>query len=394
MNMQSNLGGFAPPPNTEDEGVIQKMSETPEASPDELLPYAKVTKTELPDCSKQIPQLARKSWWLTRQTWTFQPEEMRDLEFQPAVPVFAEKLNTKYGYYTAANLALLEADAVPALITALQNTNPTVRLNAISTFESSAKPLRDPRLKEASVTWLKDPNPQVRKAAVYLVSDYSEGSPKFTELLIGMLKDEDAGVRHAAAFCLHGNHDGLSQYIPAFQQMLKDTNAGVRVSGMKMLRQLQVPIPREELLSFFKLPDREVIGITLSQFRKADGRGRNLKYDISDEEAIPLLQNTEPLARMIGLNVIYKNAEKQSIELALPLLKDPQPVVRRRAAATLRALTGQHFTEDQSDQWGKWWMENKTNFIVELHPEELRPQRRGTNDFHRYFTNRPPTSVP
>ena len=49
------------------------------------LPYAKVTKTDLPDCSKFIPRLRFKSWWLTKQTCTFKPEEMRDLEFEPAL---------------------------------------------------------------------------------------------------------------------------------------------------------------------------------------------------------------------------------------------------------------------------------------------------------------------
>jgi len=76
---------------------------------------------------------------------------------------------------------------------------------------------------------------------------------------------------------------------------------------------------------------------------------------------------------MRGLSVLYRNANKQSIELALPLLKDPERVVRMRTAGTLRALTGQHFTEGQPDQWEKWWAKNKTNFVVEPHPEELRP---------------------
>jgi len=109
---------------------------------------------------------------------------------------------------------------------------------------------------------------------------------------------------------------------------------------------------------------------------------------------VPLLQNSEPLARMIGVGVLYQNADKQSVELALPLLKDSERMVRARTAATLRALTGQHFTNEQAGEWEKWWNENKTNFVVQLHPEELRPQRRGTNDFRWRMTNRPPARVP
>jgi hypothetical protein len=135
-----------------------------------------------------------------------------------------------------------------------------------------------------------------------------------------------------------------------------------------------VSVPRDELLQFFRVPDPGVIGITLSQFRKADSRGENLKYDISDEEAVPLLENSEQLARKIGLNVLYQNASKRSVELALPLLKDSDQQVRLLTARTLRALTGQHFTADQANEWGKWWTANKANFVVQLHPEELRAQ--------------------
>lgn len=369
------------------------MSETPEASPDDLLPFVKVTKADLPDSSKSILRLADKSWWLTKQTWMFKPEEMRDLEFEPAIPVFAEKLETKYGYYAAASLTPFGADAVSALLTAFQNTNPTVRVKAAAAIhEQGAFPIQDTRLTEASVALLKDSEPEVRVVAVEVLTDFPNWNPKFAEPLVALLRDQNPTVCHAVVFGLGKHRNDVEKYIPAIREMLKDKDFNVRASGMKMLWHLQVLMSRAELLQFFNVPDREVIGIMLSQFRKADSRGGNLKYDISDEEAVPLLQNSEPLARMIGLNILYHNAERQSVELALPLLKDP--LVRRRTAATLRALTGQHFTEDQPDQWEKWWTEHKTNFVVELHPEELRPQRRGTNDFRWYLTNRPPASVP
>jgi hypothetical protein len=396
MELLSRSGGFGPPPDSDQEKTIQKMSETPEASPDDLLPFVKVTKADLPDSSKSIPRLADKSWWLTKQTWTFKPEEMRDLEFEPAIPTFAEKLGSKYGYFAAACLASLGADAVPALIAALHSSTPVVRINAASALDNQMQ-FFDPRVKEAAILWLKDSEPKVRTKAVNVLTDHSSWNPRFAEALIPMLRDEDADVRHAAALGLGRLpqfHVDLGEFIPVFKEMLKDKDLNIRASGMKMLWHLQVSMSRAELLQFFNVPDREVISITLSQFRKADSRGGNLKYDISDEEAIPLLQNSEPLARMIGLNVLYKNAEKQSIELALPLQKDPVGIVRLKATHTLRALTGQHFTEDQTDEWVKWWTENKTNFVVELHPEELRPKHRGTNDFRSYLTNRPPASVP
>lgn len=141
------------------------------------------------------------------------------------------------------------------------------------------------------------------------------------------------------------------------------------------------------------MADRAVVGQALSQFRNIN-QNAGRKYDLSNEEVVPLLKNSEPLARMIGLAVLYQNAKPQSVELALPLLKDPEKALRARTAAMLRALTGQHFTDEQADEWEKWWNENKMNFTVQLHPEELRPQRRGTNDFRWYSTNHPPAALP
>jgi hypothetical protein len=105
-------------------------------------------------------------------------------------------------------------------------------------------------------------------------------------------------------------------------------------------------------------------------------------------EALPLLQNSEPLGRMIGLQVLYENANQQSVELALPLLNDPVPGVRQEAAATLRALTDEPFTAEQFTEWNAWWARNKTHFVVLLHPEELPPR------FHHRLANGPHISSP
>lgn len=368
-----------------------QLNSTPGVSPWEVMRYGTVTEKELPQCSKVIPRLKGKMWWLTKQTWMFQPAEMRDLEFQPAIPALADKLDEPEGYFAAANLVPLGSNAVPVLLTALDGTNLTARLNAASVLDR----LDDPRVIRQLDKLLKNSQPEVREQAIQATMYHWD--PKLIEPLIGLLHDPYREIRSAAASSLDRHHDVLSAYIPVFQQMLKDPAPATRVSGMKMLCQLGVPIPREALLQFFKLPDREAIGLVLAQLQRRNNQGiPGFFYEdlvISNSEAVPLLQNTDPLARMIGIRVLYQNAEKQSVELALPLLRDPEKLVQLRAAATLRALTGQHFTDEQPDQWEKWWNENKAHFVVQLHPEELRPQRRGTNDF-RFLTNRPPVRVP
>jgi hypothetical protein len=365
-----SLGGAAStpadlPPSPEGAKAIQTISKTPVADPDELPPYAKVTKADLPETSKWISRLADKSWWLTKQTWTFKPEEMRDLKFEPALSVFADLLGTKYGYFAVEGLARFQAEAAPALLAAFQNTNPIVRINAASIFNRHYGSISDPRLTEAALSWLKDSEPEVRMAGVETLTEYSNWNPKNAESLVAMLRDEDARVRHAAFFALPRFRGDLEKYIPDFQQMLKDTNPGVQFSGLEMLQRLQVEIPREDLLSFFKSSDWEVLGVAFSQLT---GQGEN----ISDDDALVLLQSPQPVARQLGLRVLDQNPGKQSVELALPLLRDTDELVRLKAAQTLRALTGQNFTEDQTNKWAKWWTQNKKNFVAQSRPEESR----------------------
>jgi len=373
-----------------------QLNSAPEVSPWEVMRYGTVTEKEITQCSKVIPCLKGKTWWLTKQTWTFAPAEMRDLEFQPAIPALAEKLDQPEGYFAAANLVPLGSNAVPVLLTALDGTNLTARRNAASVLDR----LDDPRVFRQLDKLLKNSQPEVREQAIQATIYHWD--PKLIEPLIGLLHDPYREIRSAAASSLDRHHDVLSACIPVFQQMLKDPAPATRLSGMKMLCQLGVPIPREALLQFFKLPDREGISLALDQLRNRNSSGGEViqlggiyeNTGVSDAEAVPLLQNPDLIARMIGLRILYANAEKQSVELALPLLKDPEPMVRRRTAATLRALTGQHFTEDQSDQWEKWWNEHKATFVVELHPEALRPEWRGTNEIWWPTTNRPTASVP
>lgn len=351
------------PLSVDDAKTLQKIRKELYASPDELLPFIKVASADLPDCSKAIPQLAGKSWWLTKQTWTFQPEEMQDLVFEPAFPVFADELATRYGYFAAASLASFGAESIPTIVAAMQSTNPIVRVNAASIFQNGGfgkfESAHDSRLTQAALTWLKDSEPSVRTAGVEWLTEYSNWNPAFAEPIVAMLRDEkDAGVCHAAVFGLPRFRGDLGKFTPDFQQMLKSEDLSIQWTGLQMLERLQVEIPREELLPFFKSSDWQVLDAAYDHLRDQQGK-------LSDDDAAVLLQNPQPVAQLLGLGILNQNPERQSIELALPLLQAPDEIVRLKAAQTLRALTGQNFTEDQADEWGKWWMENKTNFVVQ-----------------------------
>jgi hypothetical protein len=375
-----------PPLLSQDESEIKRISTTPAASLDELLPFAKITKSDLAESSKWIPRLADRAWWLTKQTWKLQPEEMRDLEFAPAISYFAERLDSKYGYFAVASLTQFGSGAALALVTALQDTNPTVRVKAALVLNPGNGPIRDPRLTAASIGLLKDSQPEVRAVAARTLGD--DWNPKHAALLVEALNDNDVEVRWQAEYGLEHHLSEITNYIPHFHAMLKDRNLGTRAVCFKLLRQLRVPMSREDLLAVFQAPSMGVVWDAYREFAEVTGG------NVSDADDVALLQNSDPNIRGgLGLVILYQNADKEAVELALPLLKDSEIPVRIRAAATLRALTGQHFTDEQAAEWENWWTENKAHFVVQLHPEELRPARFRTNN-SRFLTNRPPVSVP
>ncbi|MGB7746426.1 MAG: hypothetical protein WBN75_03985 [Verrucomicrobiia bacterium] len=165
-----------------------------------------------------------------------------------------EELGSKYGSFAAASLSQFGSDAVPAIITATQSTNPAVRSSAARIFNGGNRGyygiIRDPRLTEAALAWLKDSEPSVRIAGVETLTDYSNWNPVYTERLVAMLHDEDAGVRHAVASLLPSDvprfRRDIEKYIPVFKEMLKDKDPGVRAAGLEILQRLQVEIPRED----------------------------------------------------------------------------------------------------------------------------------------------------
>jgi HEAT repeat protein len=198
----------------------------------------------------------------------------------------------------------------------------------------------------------------VRRAGVELLTSGPILKPEHARAIIDVLGDEDAAVRQAAVQNLSAFPGVTEQFFSTFQQMLASKNPGAQASAIQMLQGRQITVPREVLLSLLKSSDVETLDAAWTQL---DLQGEKL----SDDEAPALLENRLIVGRLLGLDVLAKNPGKQSVELAMPFLRDPDELVRLKATETLQTLTGQHFTEDQADEWIKWWEENKTHFTAE-----------------------------
>ncbi|HUC84032.1 MAG TPA: HEAT repeat domain-containing protein, partial [Candidatus Acidoferrales bacterium] len=360
----ARLGKLIVIPEDEIDKKAESIAKSPQLDWDEGLNYAKVGQIDLPNSAKLIPRLAGKSWWLTKQTWTFSPSEMNDLIFQPAIPVLSGMLGTAYGYIGIEYLATFQSDAVPALVAALQSPDRAIRLLAarhLDSFrDSNRNPVHDPRLNSAGAVLLKDPDPVVRAAAVHML--FESWDPQCTASLVEAMADEDPEVRGSASGVLAAHQSEVKGYLPRVKALLKDKNPNVRAVAFELLHRMRVPVAAEDLLGVF--PASDAFGFVWDAFNDyTELTGK----DVPDSQALPLLQNTNPSLRCLGLSILYHNADKQAVEMALPLLMDREPEVRSRAAALLRGLTGQHFTETQAGEWEKWWVANKANFAIQLH---------------------------
>ena len=68
----------------------------------------------------------------------------------------------------------------------------------------------------------------------------------------------------------------------------------------------------------------------------------------------------------MSLQLLERNGDAKAIELILPLLKDPNSVIRSRAFASFRNISGQNVSDDDPDKWDQWWAVNKATFKPKL----------------------------
>lgn len=333
---------------------------------DELIPFGQVSKNELPLCSKEIVLPDKEKCWLTKQTWTFLPPEMHDLEFVPAIPVFADYLGDNEGYFVAAELAQLGDDGTAALLMAMQNTNRAVRAHAASALDRIARSPASDKVNKVLPTLLKDSDPEVRLHAAELAAEH--GDPKYFDTAIELLRDKEPEINEAAITCLLSPWNGNDpNHISKFHEMLKDTNSTVQMAALRVMLTVGITPSREELLPLFKVPRMEVAAPAVAVLRDKG---------ISCDEAKPLLQNSNGGVRMLGIAILARNETSDSVDLLIPLLKDQESFIQIRARDTLAELTGQEFPAEQPDSWEKWWSDNKSTFTVNSKEVEQRRRER------------------
>jgi hypothetical protein len=354
---------------------LQRLDHRSYTTSYELLECLQVIPQQIPQCAKDLPRLKGRNWYLTKDVWRFQPEEMHDLEFEPAIPVLAATLPDQAGDAAAVILPRLGASGGSALLAACRSTNSLQRVNACSGLQA----LQDPRSIEPLLTLLKDDVPEVRLNAITATA--SNWDPQFLEPLIALLRDPYPQIRQQAAqwLCLHESTNHASIYLA----LLRDPDTEVRTCALRvLLRMGRDTIPRTDLLRLLGSPRLDTVSMALDLLQSGQSSGWNYQPRIAgprfpapretnhlaSAEAAPLTTNRVTMARLMGLKILRQNADVEAIALTLPLLRDTNSIVRNRAFALLRAVSGQDLPQNDPAQWDQWWAANKETFAAPTPP--------------------------
>jgi Uncharacterized protein conserved in bacteria (DUF2330) len=355
----------------------------------DMLQCLRLNTSEIPVCAKSFSRLKKGDWYLTKLVHTFAPTDMRDLEFEPALPALARTLSQPAGQIAAQTLAQLGPKAQVYLTQACRSTNSMERLNAVIGIETSRAPgfgdtlavlLKDPmpairlhalraldahpesRFVDTIVALLRDPNREIRDEAYGLLENESADRTPF---YLTLTRDPDPNVRMSAI----GIAGRINRYAPSdkvFQEalrLLKDPNEEVRTVALHTLYQMRAQdVPRAELLPFLSSPDATVRGMASVLLRPDSQVPGGTRLTLPSNENVALLKNPSTMARLMGLKNLQRTGDAEAVELILPLLSDTNKLVRNRAYFVLREITGVDVSENDPAKWQAWWKANKSSF--------------------------------
>jgi hypothetical protein len=366
----------------------------------QLLHCMPVKSNQISRAPKSVPRLKiRNSWYLTKFTHMFGPAEMRDLEFEPAIPPLTETLRLPSGRSAAFILAHIGTDGVSALIDACRSNDSTARENAARGLGF----VKDTRVVEPLLALLKDNTPPVRLHAVRATGN--NWDVRFVTPLISLFGDShrEIGMEAAGLLAAHETQAEARKYVA----MVKDTNPNVRACALSVLVRISPQsIPGEAVLRMLKDADPSVQHTALHTMWTANRNDiasrqdllpilsssnlddihlainlmhrsalvepqtqtartvsqRNVTRTLTVAEAVPLVTNRFAEARWAGLRALQGHAgDARAIELTLARLRDTNSIVRNRAFAAMRAITGENVSGSDPAKWENWW---KTNDVA------------------------------
>ena len=295
-------------------------------------------------CRHDLPRIKGKQWWLTKLVETFPPEDMVDLEFQPAIPFLAERLRREDGEAAAHSLPQYGTLAVSTVLDALNDSDADARRRALP----AAAEMSDPRFVDPLLNLIEDKDPKTRVRACYATA--RNWNRKFEKPLLELLYDSERGVSQAAQYCLREHLRDLDLDANTLYAILaKDSPASLL--ALQVL-QTRGEVPEEHLKHLLGSTNLALVSSAFTPIRAR----------LQLEDLNPLMTNSLPMARLMALGVLTRMADKPAVERIISMLHDPNEAVRWRARSSLRRLTGQKLGADPA-VYEKWWAENKETYV-------------------------------
>jgi HEAT repeat protein len=145
------------------------------------------------------------------------------------------------------------------------------------------------------------------------------------------------------------------------RRLLKDPDEEVREIALSSLHRMrEEEVPRKEILPFLISPRADTSAIAYSILRGPVGTPQNEPV-LSSAEAAPLLKSSMTMGRLTALKNLQQNGDARAVESILPVLTDTNTIVRNRAFAVLRNISGEKIS-DEPAKWQQWWSANKASF--------------------------------
>ena len=380
----------------------ESLDESFYASPEEILHCMRMAPQQLTKTTKGLPRLKGRAWYLTRIVRTFAPGEMRDLEFEPAIPVLVSAMRRPSGRIAAETLSQFGAEGLFALETGCKTANSVVRAHAAAGLERlNGQNLAEPLLplfnddvpqvrlhaaNAADNNWdarfagplrnlFRDPYQEIRSEAVRCLSRHERSGPK--EIYLKLLRDPEPNVKFCSlSVLLQVAREAIPPQV--LVELIRDPRPEVHGAALYVLWQLDGDVvPRADLLPLLASSDPMTVNLAWKLIEGAghvqpalsepfaSERERQLKARaLTSTEAAVLTTNQLATARLTGLRLLQRNADPKAIELTLPLLRDSNEIVRIRAFGAMAAITGKDISKDDPVKWEQWWMANKNTFTA------------------------------
>jgi HEAT repeat protein len=246
-----------------------------------------------------------------------------------------------------------------ALLPLLKDENPAIRLHAVRAASRNWNPI----LEEPIIKLFSDSHAEIWTEATSAVMFHQPDMSKF----VALANDPDPHVCVCAISILARAH---AYAIPraAIRETLKKADPAGQGEILRTLSSMNRSdlISRADLLPILSSPRTLNIQLAL---RLIEGRNQMEPFveplathnQINDTnrwlksfEAAPLVNHRFAEARLIGLRILRRNADAKAIEMTLPLLRDKNPLVRNRAFATLKAISGLELSDTDPAIWEEW----------------------------------------